>query len=121
MFWGFYVGPTIANNQTLLLDGTAQSSRVRILPEEKVQIPARLLSSVLTFVAVVSPIGLEASEGVLIIVGQPTSPASYILAVLDMVKVVPSLPFAFSFVFHVVPRMWGGAWRGLVEPAGNRQ
>lgn len=119
VFWFVYIGPTMINNQARLLDGTTQSSQVRFFPREKVQILARLFSSVLAFLAVVSPIVLECLEGICTFLSKSTSASSYILAVLDMVKVIPSLPFAFSFIFHVVPRMWGGAWRGLIEPVSR--
>lgn len=62
----------------------------------------------LTVFALLAPVVLEIIESVLLI-SESNSAESFMLAGLDLVLVIFSLPFIVSFICHILPSMWQSA------------
>lgn len=111
VFWTGVVSPTIRYFQDLLADPT-QSCPVQCCPRDRRQIPARASCSALAVVVVTGPVVVYSLESAAVFASEATEIASYTLAVLDLVTVVLALPFVCSFVYRVVPQLWGGEFQG---------
>eukprot|EP00903_Cladosiphon_okamuranus_P020183 g18526.t1 len=110
-FWGVFVMPTIAYFQQRLGD-PGETCAVQVCIREKREIPARILSSASALYCITAPIAVYILESVLLFVSGSDEPATYMLAVLDVVMVILAFPFLCSFVVRVVPQLWGGEWVG---------